>query len=178
MIRFLVPVAAGAVIGYVTNWLAIKMLFWPRREYRLAGVRIPFTPGLFVKRRADFTKSISLMVESRFATADDLVAAVYSAHDQGVIHAFLEEMGPIFKMGWNLYCNRMQPGDFKRDMEKLVTKLHDSNIVAKTLGDKLDAMPVVEIENLVMAVSSRELSAITWLGALLGAMIGAVQGLF
>lgn len=170
-------VVVGAIIGYVTNWLAIKMLFWPRREYRVLGRRIPFTPGLFVKRRKEFTKSISLLVEERFATVDDLVAAFFRAQEQGVIGKFVDDMGPFFKMGWNLYAARLRPGDFKRDCEKLMSKIRDQNIVAQTLGEKLDAMPMAEIEAVVMVVSSRELSAITWLGAVLGAMIGMVQAL-
>lgn len=178
MTAWVLPVAVGAVIGYATNWLAIKMLFWPRREYRFLDVHVPFTPGLFVKRRADFTRSISLIVEARFATVDDLVAAFFRAQEQGLISKFVDDMGPLFKVGWNIYCARMRPGDFKKDCEKLMSKIREKNVVAETMENKLNAMDMAEIEKLVLEISARELSAITWLGAVLGAVIGGVQGLF
>ena len=39
----------GALIGYITNWLAVKMLFRPREAKYLFGHRIPFTPGVIPK---------------------------------------------------------------------------------------------------------------------------------
>ncbi|MCL6616572.1 MAG: DUF445 family protein, partial [Anoxybacillus ayderensis] len=39
-------IAVGALIGGMTNSLAIKMLFRPYRPMYIAGRRIPFTPGL------------------------------------------------------------------------------------------------------------------------------------
>jgi uncharacterized membrane protein YheB (UPF0754 family) len=51
ILNYAAPIVVGAVIGYVTNWLAIKMLFRPRRAYRLFGWRLPFTPGLIPKER-------------------------------------------------------------------------------------------------------------------------------
>ena len=36
----------GMIIGYFTNWLAVKMLFRPRRAKYIAGRRLPFTPGV------------------------------------------------------------------------------------------------------------------------------------
>ncbi|GGI31870.1 membrane protein [Staphylococcus chromogenes] len=41
----------GALIGGVTNMIAIKMLFHPFKAYYIFGKRIPFTPGLVPKRR-------------------------------------------------------------------------------------------------------------------------------
>ena len=56
--RFIIPVLVGAVIGYITNWLAIKMLFRPHEEKRIFGFHIPFTPGLIPKERARIAKSV------------------------------------------------------------------------------------------------------------------------
>ncbi|MBF9299470.1 DUF445 family protein, partial [Staphylococcus schleiferi] len=36
----------GAIIGGVTNMIAIKMLFHPFKPYYIFRFRIPFTPGL------------------------------------------------------------------------------------------------------------------------------------
>ena len=42
----------GAVIGYFTNYLAVKMLFRPRREIKIGSKTLPFTPGVIPKRKA------------------------------------------------------------------------------------------------------------------------------
>ncbi|HHW30576.1 MAG TPA: DUF445 family protein [Clostridiaceae bacterium] len=56
--KFLAPIIVGAVIGYITNWLAIKMLFRPHKEVRIFGIRLPFTPGLIPKEKDRIAKSI------------------------------------------------------------------------------------------------------------------------
>ena len=46
LLLFCVPPLVGALIGFITNVLAIKMLFRPLRPHYLFGLRIPFTPGI------------------------------------------------------------------------------------------------------------------------------------
>ena len=45
------PILIGGVIGYFTNWLAIKMLFRPLKPVVLFGFRMPFTPGILPRER-------------------------------------------------------------------------------------------------------------------------------
>ena len=39
----------GAIIGYCTNYIAVKMLFYPRKPIYLCGRQLPFTPGAIPK---------------------------------------------------------------------------------------------------------------------------------
>lgn len=57
-VRYIIPVIVGAIIGYITNWLAIKMLFRPHEEKRFLGFHIPLTPGLIPKERTRIAKSV------------------------------------------------------------------------------------------------------------------------
>ena len=41
----------GAVIGYITNDIAIRMLFRPRAAKYIFGKRVPFTPGIIPKEK-------------------------------------------------------------------------------------------------------------------------------
>ena len=50
--RLLLHPLVGSVIGYVTNFIAIKMLFRPRRAYYILYHRIPFTPGIIPKNQS------------------------------------------------------------------------------------------------------------------------------
>ena len=60
---WVVPPVIGAFIGYVTNAIAIKMLFRPLKEIRLLGVKLPFTPGILPRERGKLADSIGRMVE-------------------------------------------------------------------------------------------------------------------
>lgn len=60
--RIIVPMIVGGIIGYITNWLAIKMLFRPYREIRILGVKLPFTPGLIPKESTRIASSIGASV--------------------------------------------------------------------------------------------------------------------
>ena len=71
---FFVPPAAGAVIGFVTNVVAIRMLFRPLKEIRVFGVRLPFTPGILPKGRHKLALSIGEMVERELLTPEILRA--------------------------------------------------------------------------------------------------------
>lgn len=75
---FVVTPLMGAVIGYFTNWLAIKMLFRPHAEKRLFGVRLPFTPGLIPKERYKLSKKVGEALYKNVLTEDELAKAISS----------------------------------------------------------------------------------------------------
>jgi len=63
----LIPAVYGAT-GILTNYLALKMLFRPHKQYRLLGVPIPFTPGIVGKRQPFFAKNMSEFVDETLLT--------------------------------------------------------------------------------------------------------------
>ena len=58
IVRMVLPVLVGAVIGYFTNFLAIKMLFRPRNEVRIGKWRVPFTPGIIPKNQGRIANAV------------------------------------------------------------------------------------------------------------------------
>jgi uncharacterized membrane protein YheB (UPF0754 family) len=72
LLAWLVPPLAGGVIGFVTNVIAIRMLFRPLSEVRLAGIRLPFTPGILPRRRHELAEAIGAMVERELLTPEIL----------------------------------------------------------------------------------------------------------
>ena len=56
---YLIPPVVGAVIGYFTNDIAIRMLFRPHRRKAFLGINIPFTPGLIPKEKARIASSVA-----------------------------------------------------------------------------------------------------------------------
>ncbi len=67
---WVLPPVLGAVIGYVTNDIAIRMLFRPLKEWRVLGIRVPFTPGIIPKQRLALAESIGRMVSEHLITED------------------------------------------------------------------------------------------------------------
>ncbi|NLK43898.1 MAG: DUF445 family protein [Tissierellia bacterium] len=79
--KILIPVVVGAIIGYFTNWLAIKMLFRPHYQKKFMGVKIPFTPGLIPKERKRIAESIGQAVGKYLLDSDTIIK---SLSNQGV----------------------------------------------------------------------------------------------
>lgn len=70
--NYLVPPLLGAVIGYLTNDLAIRMLFRPHQPKYIWGHRIPFTPGIIPKEKSRLAHSIGEMVSIHLMDKDTL----------------------------------------------------------------------------------------------------------
>ena len=62
----------GAVIGYFTNFIAVKMLFHPHREIKIGRFTLPFTPGIIPKRKNDLAAAVGKAVGNTLLTEDDL----------------------------------------------------------------------------------------------------------
>lgn len=69
---FIVSPLMGGVIGYFTNWLAIKMLFRPHNKMYIGNIPIPFTPGLIPKERTRIAKSVADAVGDNLLNPDFL----------------------------------------------------------------------------------------------------------
>ncbi|MGC9312553.1 MAG: DUF445 domain-containing protein, partial [Sediminispirochaetaceae bacterium] len=70
LLSWALPPVIGALIGYITNDIAIKMLFRPLRAYHIGPFRIPFTPGIIPRQRAKLAESIGVMVSRELITED------------------------------------------------------------------------------------------------------------
>ena len=61
-LSYLIGPISGGIIGYFTNWLAIKMMFRPQQPKYLFGVKLPFTPGLIPKEHGRIAEAIEHLV--------------------------------------------------------------------------------------------------------------------
>ena len=60
----------GAIIGYLTNWIAVKMLFHPRYEKRIGSWKVPFTPGVIPKGQPRLARAIGNAVKTQLLTRE------------------------------------------------------------------------------------------------------------
>lgn len=68
----------GALIGYCTNFIAVKMLFKPHHPIMLGKYRLPFTPGLIPKRKEQLAGAIGSAIGDVLLTKEDLAKALPS----------------------------------------------------------------------------------------------------
>ena len=68
---FIAPVVGGA-IGYLTNYIAIRMLFHPHKAVYIGKWRVPLTPGLIPKEQPRIAKSIGEVISRELLNADTL----------------------------------------------------------------------------------------------------------
>lgn len=72
MLKILAAPVLGAVIGYCTNWLAVKMLFRPRTEKHIGKFRLPFTPGVVPKGKERLAAAVSDVINEDLITKEAL----------------------------------------------------------------------------------------------------------
>ena len=78
MYSFFIGPAVGAVIGYITNDIAIRMLFKPHRPYYIGRWRIPFTPGIIPKEKDRIAGAIGKAISDNLMNQDVLERTLMS----------------------------------------------------------------------------------------------------
>ena len=76
LVTILIHPCVGAFIGYLTNKIAIRMLFRPLRPWYILGVRLPMTPGVIPAKRRQLAENIGEMVGRHLLTSKDIGAAI------------------------------------------------------------------------------------------------------
>ena len=76
--RYILAPLVGGIIGYITNDIAIKMLFHPRKSIYIGSFHIPFTPGLIPQQKKRIAASIGRVVSRQLLNTETLKSAVLS----------------------------------------------------------------------------------------------------
>lgn len=72
IVRYIAAPVIGAAIGYCTNFIAVKMLFHPKKEIKVFGHRLPFTPGAIPKGKSRLAGSVGNAVGNDLITQADI----------------------------------------------------------------------------------------------------------
>jgi uncharacterized membrane protein YheB (UPF0754 family) len=93
MYHYFIGPAVGAVIGYITNDIAIRMLFRPHQAKYILGIKIPFTPGIIPKEKTRIAGAIGKAVSENLMNrevleksllSDEMLAKIGEAIDEFV----------------------------------------------------------------------------------------------
>lgn len=190
--KLVIMVIISATIGWITNWVAIKMLFRPHNEINLGLFKIQ---GLIPKRRAEIGTGIADVIQNELISIKDVIANIdreeFSKRLNDLIDDVLEknlktkvkEKFPVMQM---FFSDKMAKdvsntikGIVMENQEKIFeifSNYAEENINFSTIiTDKISNFSLDKLEEIINGLAKKELKHIEVIGAILGAFIGLVQ---
>ena len=125
-LKYIMPPLIGAVIGYVTNWIAVKMMFRPLKEIKIGKFKLPFTPGIIPKNRKRIAKSIAIAINDNLLTNSDLTDKLMSNDIQDSIKEKVANFAMSDKILGNKILETVDGQKFNQIKGKLTNKLSNS----------------------------------------------------
>jgi uncharacterized membrane protein YheB (UPF0754 family) len=87
-LELLIPPVAGAIIGWVTNYVAIKLLFRPHIPFSILGYQVQ---GVIPKRRKEIARSMARAIEKDLLSSGDFAKALSGLDWEKEIENTVEE---------------------------------------------------------------------------------------
>lgn len=191
MLLYTLPLI-GALIGWLTNFIAIKMLFHPRREITILFIPVQ---GVFPKRQKDFARKLGQIVSEELVSVADLTALLkqkatseeilnhIAQRLEEAIAARLPRAFPMLSMFMSGDLAEKVKGFLVEQLGSLNEELVDR--ISGELEKELDVRKIVEekvaafssdkLEELLFSIMRREFKFVESVGAVLGFMIGLAQ---
>jgi len=182
----------GAVIGWFTNFIAVKMLFQPREPKKFLLWEIQ---GVFPKRQQDMAIKLGKMVAQELFSTDDLKERLTKPEQIGLINEMIDKkintyLSVDFPEKYP-FINRFLPEDLKygirQEIMSEITPLAPKMIgrYVNSLDEHLDIEALVtekvknfstdRLEDLMMGILKKELGFIEKMGFFIGGFVGLIQ---
>lgn len=88
---YIIAPLLGGAIGYITNDIAIRMLFRPHKAKYIIGVHVPFTPGIIPKEKGRIADAIGGVISENLMNKDVLERYLLSEDMVGKVRLAVEE---------------------------------------------------------------------------------------
>lgn len=187
----LIPVIS-AFIGWVTNWVAIKMLFHPREPKKILGITFH---GIFPKRQQQFAEKLGKLVSAEFLSFNDIeqkisnpdnlkkVMPMIETHIDDFLRIRLKEQMPMISMfiGDKTINNLKEvfmleiEGLFPKVMKQYAGNLKSELDLEQIVTAKVAAFSSDKLEEVLYQIMSKEFRFVEVIGAVIGFIIGALQ---
>ena len=192
LVKGILMILIGSLIGWITNYFAIKMLFRPHKEVNILGFKVQ---GLIPKRRNEMAESIAATIDAELISMKDITGTLDSIEIEDEIDKIVDIVVED-KMKKELLAKIPMAAMFINDsiMNKVKVVVKDAieenkgefvGIVLKKLEENVDLKAMVVekmegfsldyMEELTFRIAKNELKHIEIVGAILGALIGAAQ---
>lgn len=192
MLKCFILVFIGAMIGWITNFIAIKMLFRPYKEMNFLFFKIQ---GLIPKRRSEIAVSIADTVQKELISLKDITNSLNADELEekmgAVIDKILEEkleseITKKFPM-LAMFLSDEIINKIKDMIKSSVLENKDTiiNMFTNYLEEKVDFRKIIvenveafsleKLEEITYSLAKKELKHIEVIGAILGGIIGVFQ---
>ena len=192
MKQLLIMLFISATIGWITNWVAIKMLFRPHKEINFGLFKIQ---GLIPKRKAEIGSGIANIIQNELISVKDVISNIdreeFSKRLNSSIDKVLEknlkgkvkEKFPVLQM---FFSDRMAK-DVSNTIKDIIMENQEkifeifSNYAEENIdfeiiiSDKISNFSLDKLEEIVTLLAKKELKHIEVIGAILGGLIGVAQ---
>ncbi|KPU26662.1 membrane protein [Caloranaerobacter sp. TR13] len=192
IIKILTLAVIGAMIGWITNIIAIKLIFRPLKPVIIPIINVKIQ-GLIPKRRQEIAKSIGQVVEDELVSINEIIDKVIEQENlsniifiiKRKINEVIDEKLPsiipsTFKNMIFSYVNEMVDSEGERILkdliEKMVHKATNEVKLSEMIEEKINSFELEKIESIIISIAKRELKHIEILGGVLGFLIGIIQG--
>ena len=191
MITVLILTIVGALIGWMTNLFAIKLLFRP-----IKPIHLPLTPftivGLIPKRRNELAKTIAEVVANELLSIEELIDETITDEDLHHIKGYVKRKIKVvidektaiipfpFKGMIQGPIEQMIDVEVDQGLDEVIINIKDivqTRLNIEQLIEKnINALDLNELEQIILKIAKKELRQIEWLGFFLGGVIGLIQG--
>lgn len=181
----------GGLIGWITNILAIKLLFKPINPIKIPLINVEIL-GLIPKRKNEIAQNIGQVISDELLSVDDLFNDILTEEDKENFSEYIKTKITA------LISEKMSfiPGPFKgmiqgyvddiinEELPPIVTDLINTATIKakekiniqKIVEEKINELDLLELEKIIISVAKNELKHIELLGLILGGLIGLIQG--
>ncbi|MFK5883558.1 MAG: DUF445 family protein [Candidatus Izemoplasma sp.] len=189
ILRFVLMVAIGGLIGYITNKVAIKMLFRPINPVKVLFFTVQ---GVFPKRKDIMAERLAETVEQELLSKDDIFDNLMTPENMAkvkeklkvILAAKAKDMIPsIVLMMMNDSIENMIAKFIDKEGDELFNSLFEdfknegtnSLDIKQIVKDKIDKLDFIEFEKIIFGLMKKELKHIEVIGLFLGMLIGVLQ---
>lgn len=182
----------GVVVGYVTNWLALYMIFSPKYPKKILGVTVH---GLFLKRQVDVSKKYSEMFAKHILTPKNIMEEIlYRRIARTVVDTIQEDLVLSLKKAGvpeEEVEASLKLAESSRSIltDELIEKFSESSqMIEKLIGrgmnvettmfQRMKDLPPDEFEPILRSAFQEDEYVLILIGSLLGALVGLLQAVF
>lgn len=182
----------GALIGWFTNFLAVKMIFHPRKPIKFLWFTFQ---GVLPKRKSALAKTVAETIEKELISHDDLQEILLNPEFQQSFKNTLEEKVETFlnRKARSLHpllakivtpefidnVKNMVMERLERFIPDLIAQLsrevEDKIDFKRIVIDKIEGFEIDKMEEIAFRIAERELKHIEIFGGVIGFFIGVVQ---
>lgn len=179
---FIAPLLGG-LIGYITNDIAIRMLFRPHKAKYLFGIHIPFTPGIIPKEKGRIAEAIGGVISEnlmnnevleKYLLSDEMIGKVRSAVEEFISTQQQNQESVDRFLGH--YLSKDEIDTIAQNINQSITKQTYEKLANSSVGDKVAHIAIDHVAQKLTIDGAQEL--LSGIGGALGGLKGMAAGLF